>query len=127
MSILLENKRPLHLRGISLIELLIVVSILTLVIMGVLSIYSSAQRYITNKDVLSNLFKDSRNREIKYLSLAIFLSLIGFTINSLFHNNGFFLGEPLIFVIITELIILKNENTKNISSNVSPRRTKIPE
>ncbi len=46
--------------GLSLIELLIVVAILALLITGLLAIYSSAQKYITNNDVLSNIFRDSR-------------------------------------------------------------------
>jgi len=37
-----------------------VVAILALVFTGLFSIYSSAQKYITNKDVLSNIFRDSR-------------------------------------------------------------------
>ncbi|MCJ7582110.1 MAG: type II secretion system GspH family protein [Candidatus Aminicenantes bacterium] len=46
--------------GMSLVEVLIVVAILALVITGALSIYSSAQKFITKKDVQSNLLKDSR-------------------------------------------------------------------
>jgi len=60
MSIKVNNKRRLHTMGLSLIELLIVVAILALLITGLLAIYSSAQKYITNNDVLSNIFRDSR-------------------------------------------------------------------
>jgi prepilin-type N-terminal cleavage/methylation domain-containing protein len=54
------NKRTLRSKGLSLIEVLVVVAILALVFTGFFSIYSSAQKYITNKEVLSNIFKDSR-------------------------------------------------------------------
>ncbi len=67
-----------------------------------------------------NLFFSLKGKPMAYNALAVFVALVGFIINSLFHNDGFFLGNSLVFFIIAELIVIKklmNIKLYKISAN----------
>ena len=54
-----EKKRK-HMRGLSLVEVLIGMVLMSIAVLALLSLYSSGQKYFTNQDARADILNDSR-------------------------------------------------------------------
>ena len=76
--------------------------------------------YITKYTL--EIFKNSKIKEIKILALSLYGSQIGYFINSMFHNAGPFVLDPISWylpAIISSLYFINKRdlNNKNIDFN----------
>jgi len=54
------NKKRKHIRGFSLIEILIGMVLMSIVVLALFSLYNSGQKYFTNQDARADILNDSR-------------------------------------------------------------------